>query len=121
LARILSDEHPSKIIVRLGQGEDEAGIQPAKLNGIDLFDGPQGLEVQLHVRLPAPEPAKGVWNHSMPGEHFHKPDSQHSRLAGGYPLGAHLRLINVLQNTSCIAQVQFPCCGQFHSPRQPVE
>jgi hypothetical protein len=37
---VLCDEHLGKILVRLGQGKDEACIQPAGPNGFDLFDGP---------------------------------------------------------------------------------
>jgi hypothetical protein len=40
---VLCDKHLSKILVRLGQREDESRIQPAGPNGFDLFDRPQGL------------------------------------------------------------------------------
>src|SRR4029077_5710472 len=37
---VLCNQHLSKILVRLGQGEDESSIQAAGPNGFDLFDRP---------------------------------------------------------------------------------
>jgi len=57
----------------------------------------------------------------MPGYRSGNSDSKRTRFAKGYPLGASLRLINVLQDTSRIAQKQFPRRAQSNSSGQSVE
>jgi hypothetical protein len=79
------------------------------------------MQLQLHVRLPTPQFAKGVYNQSMPGYRSGNSDSKCTGFAMGYPLGAKLRLIEVLQNATRIVQKQFPGCVQSDTSRQSIE
>jgi len=57
----------------------------------------------------------------MPGYRGGNSDSKRTGLAKGYPLGTALRLIDVLQDTSRIAQKQFARRAQSDSSGQSVE
>jgi hypothetical protein len=57
----------------------------------------------------------------MPGHGSGNSDSKRARFAKGYPLGASLRLIDVLQDTSRISQKNFPRHAQSNSSGQSVE
>ena len=76
---------------------------------------------QLHVWLPAPEFAKRVRNHAMPRERHRNSDAKRTGFAKGYPLGAPLRLFDVLQDASRVAQEQRPRRAQSDSSGQSVE
>jgi len=97
------------------------GIQSAGQDGVNLMNGKQMMQLQLHVRLPPPEFAKGVYNQSMPGYRCRNSDSKRTGLAMSYPLGAKLCLIDVLQDPSRIGQEQFPRRVQTDSARQSLE
>jgi hypothetical protein len=66
------------------------------------------MQHELDVWLPAPEFAKRVHNQPMPRYRRGNSDSEGTGLSEGYPLGASLRLVEVLQDTSRIVQEQFP-------------
>jgi hypothetical protein len=57
----------------------------------------------------------------MPGYRSGNCDSKRTGFAMGYPLGAKLRLIDVLQDTPRIAQKQFPRRVQSNSSRQSIK
>jgi hypothetical protein len=57
----------------------------------------------------------------MPGYRSGNSDSKRTGFAMCDPLGAKLRLIDVLQDTSRIGQEQFSRRVQSNSSRQPVE
>src|SRR6266478_4126931 len=86
----------------------KSGIQAAGQDGFNLINRKQMLQLQLHVWLPTPQFAKGVYNQSMPGYRSGNTDSKCTGLAMGYPLGTKLRLIYVLQDPTRIGQKQFP-------------
>ncbi len=96
-------------------------IQSVGQDGLNLVDREQMMHHQLYVWLPTPEFAERVRNHSMPRERHSDADSQCTGVAKGDQLGASLRLIDVLQDTSCIAQEQFPSRAQSDSSGQSVE
>src|SRR5580700_10825374 len=73
-------------------------IQSTGDDGFNLINRKQMMQLQFHFRLPAPEFAKGVLNQSMPGYRSCNCDSKRPGFAMGYPLGAKLRLVNVLQD-----------------------
>jgi hypothetical protein len=52
---------------------------------------------------------------------FAKSYPQRSSFARGHALCPTLRLLNVLQDTSCIAQIKLPSRAQLDAPRQSVE
>jgi hypothetical protein len=110
-----------QILVPWCETSGKPSIQSAGQDGFNLMNRKQMMQLQLHVRLPAPEFAKGVYNQSMPGYRSGNSDSKRTRFAKGYPLGASLRLIDVLQDTSRIAQKQFPRRAQSNSSGQSVE
>jgi hypothetical protein len=76
---------------------------------------------QLHVWLPAPEFANRIRNHAMPRERHGNSDAKRTGFAKGYPFGAPLRLIDVLQDATRIAQEQRARRAQSDSAGQPVE
>src|SRR6476469_11173200 len=79
------------------------------------------MKHQLHVWLTTPEFAKRVHNQPMPGDGRRNADSKRTRLAESNPFGAALRVLDILQNASRIAQEHLSCFAQSHSPRQPFE
>jgi hypothetical protein len=79
----LRDQQPSEISVRLFQAEDKSGVELAGSNGFHLLKRQHGMQFQLRVRLPAPESAKGVWHHSVPGKRLDESESQSSGSAKG--------------------------------------
>src|SRR5882762_1548821 len=85
------------------------------------MNGDQVLEHQLHIRLLAPEFAKRVHNQPMPGDRCRNSNSKGTGFAEGYSLGAALRLIDVLQDTSRIVQEQFPRRIESDASGQSVE
>src|ERR1700719_2383218 len=97
-----------QILVPWCETSGKPGIQSAGEDGFNLMNRKQMMQLQLHVRLPAPEFAKGVYDQSMPGYRSGNSDSKRTGFAKGYPLGAKLRVIDVLQDTSRIGQKQFP-------------
>src|SRR4029077_4400975 len=110
-----------QILVPWCEISDKPSIQPAGQDGFNLMNRKQMMQLQFRIRLPAPEFAKGVYNQSMPGYRSGNSDSKCTRFTKGYPLGAPLRLIDVLQDTSRIAQKQFSSRAQSNSPGQSVE
>src|ERR1700676_5304752 len=107
-----------QILVPWCEISDKPSIESAGQDAFNLVNRKQMMQLQFRVRLPAPEFAKGVYNQSMPGYRSGNSDSKGTRLAKGNPLGASLRLIDVLQDTSRIAQKRFPCRAQSNSPGQ---
>src|SRR6476646_10586866 len=79
------------------------------------------MQHELHVWLPAAELAKGVDHQSMPGHRGRDADSKCAGLAKSDPFGAPLRLLDVLQDASRVAQEQLPRLTQSDAPRQSVE
>src|ERR1700730_4769430 len=110
-----------QILVPWSEISGKPSIQPAGQDYFNLMNRKQMLQLQLHVRLPAPEFAKGVYNQSMPGYRSGNSDSKRTGFAEGYPLRTSLRLIDVLQDTSRIAQKQFSRRAQSNSSGQSVE
>jgi hypothetical protein len=102
-------------------GGGKPGIQPARQDGFDLMNGKQMMQHELGIGLAAPEFAKGLDNHPMPGQRHGNSDSKRPGFAKGNPLGAPFRLINILQDTSRIAQKQFPRRAQSDSSGQSVK
>src|SRR5229473_6673448 len=118
---ILREFPMCQILVPRRETGGKSSIQSAGQDGFNLINREQMMQLQLHVGLPAPEFAKGVYNQSMPGYRSGNSDSKRTGFAKGYPLGASLRLIDVLQDTSRIAKKQFSRRAQSNSPRQSVE
>src|SRR5258708_27279659 len=110
-----------QILVPWCETGGKPNIQSAGQDAFNLMNRKQMMQLQLHVRLPAPEFAKGVYDQSMPGHRGGNSDSKRTRFAKSYPLGASLRLIDVLQDTSRISQKQFPRRAQSNSSGQSVE
>src|SRR5580704_15010929 len=110
-----------QILVPWCETSGKPSIQSAGQDGFNLMDRKQMMQLQLHVWLPASEFAKGVYNQSMPGYRGGNSDSKRTGFAKGYPLCTSLRLIDVLQDTSRIAQKQFPRRAQSHPTGQSVE
>jgi len=79
-------------------------IQSAGQDGFDLMNRKQMMQLQLHVGLPTPQFAKSVYHHPVPGYRGRNADAKRTGLAMGDPPGATLRLIDVLQDASRIAQ-----------------
>jgi hypothetical protein len=95
-------------------------VQSVGQDGVNLVHGKQMVHHQLHVWLPAPEFAKRVQHHPMPRKRRGNADAERTGLAKGDPLGASLRLIDVLQDTSRVAQKHFPRRAQSDSSGQSV-
>src|SRR6476660_1687562 len=85
----------------------KASIQSTGKDGFDLMNRKQMLQLHLDVRLSTPEFAKGVSNQPMPRYRSGNSDSKRTSSAVGNPLGAPLRIFDVLQDASRIAQKQF--------------
>src|SRR6266851_1792102 len=118
---ILREFPMCQILVPRRETGGKSSIQSAGQDGVNLINRKQMMQLQLHVRLPAPEFAKGVYNYSMPGYRRRNSDSKRTGLAMGYPLGAKPRLIDVLQDATRIAQKQFPRRVQSDSSGQSIE
>src|SRR3984893_18398183 len=99
----------------------KSSIQSAGQDGINLINRKQMMQLQLHVRLPTPQFAKRVYNYSMPGYRSGNSDSKRTGFAVGYPLGAKLRLIDVLQDATRISQKEFPRRVQSDASWQSIE
>jgi hypothetical protein len=110
-----------QILVPWCEISDKPSIESAGQDAFNLMNRKQMMQLQFRIRLAAPEFAKGVYNQSMPGYRSGNSDSKRTGFAKGYPPGASLRLIDVLQDTSRIAQKQFPRRAQSNSPGQSVE
>jgi hypothetical protein len=110
-----------QILVPWCEISDKPSIESAGQDGVNLMNGKQMMQLKFRVRLAAPEFAKGVYNQSMPGYRSGNSDSKRTGFAKGYPFGASLRLVDVLQDTSRIAQKQFSRRTQSNSPGQSVE
>src|ERR1700688_2751490 len=110
-----------QILVPWCETSGKPSIQSAGQDGFNLMNRKQMMQLQFHVRLPAPEFAKGVYNQSMPGYRSGNSDAKRTGFAKGYSLGASLRLIDVVQDTSRIAQKQFPRRAQSDSSGHSVE
>src|ERR1700730_14479066 len=110
-----------QILVPWCEISDKPSIESAGQDAFNLMNGKQMMQLQFRVRLAAPEFAKGVYNQSMPGYRVGNSDSKRTGFAKGYPLGASPRLIDVLQDTSRIAQKQFPRRAPSNSARQSLE
>jgi hypothetical protein len=79
------------------------------------------MQPELRVWVPTSEFAKHIHDRAMPGHRRGDADSKRTSLAKGNPFGASPRLVNVLQDTSGIAQEQFPSRAQSDASRQSVE
>src|ERR1700730_13782509 len=99
----------------------EPSIQSAGQDGFNLINRKQMMQLQLHIRLPPPQFAEGFSNYSMPGYRGGNSDSKRTGFAVSYPLGAKLRLIDVLQDATRIGQKQFPCRVQSDTSWQSIE
>src|SRR6201987_3447289 len=89
-----------KVLVPRSETGRKPNIKSAGQDSFDLMNGKEVVQLQRHARLAAPEFAKGVYNHSMPGHRSCDPDSKGTRFAMRNPLRANLPLINVSQDTS---------------------
>src|SRR6266404_5323348 len=118
---ILREFPMCQILVPRCETSGKPSIQSAGQDGFNLINRKQMMQLQLHVRLPAPEFAKGVYNYSMPGYRSGNSDSKRTGFAMGYPLGAKLRLIDVLQDATRIGQKQFPRRVQSDTSWQSIE
>src|SRR6185295_2629624 len=103
---ILREFPMREILVPRCEPGGEPSIQSAGQDGFNLINRKQMTQLQL--RLPTPQFAKGVYNQSMPGYRSGNSDSKRTGFAMGYPFGAKLRLIEVLQDATRIGQKQFP-------------
>src|SRR6266446_4099957 len=101
---ILREFPMCQILVPRRETGGKSSIQSAGQDRFNLINRKQMLQLQLHVGLPAPQFAKGVYNQSMPGYRRGNSDSKRTSFAMGYPLGTNLCLIDVLQDASGIAQ-----------------
>src|SRR6185436_16142611 len=63
---VRSHQYLIQFRVALRHVEDEARIQPAGANGLDLFQREQRTELQLGVWMPLAESPEGVWNDTVP-------------------------------------------------------
>src|ERR1700750_1429394 len=79
------------------------------------------VQHELNAWLPAPKFTERVYHHDAPRVRRGNPDSKPPGLAEGDPLGAPLRIIDVLQDASRIAQEHLSGFAQSHASRQSVE
>src|SRR3984893_15708138 len=79
------------------------------------------MKHEFHVWVATSEFAKHIDDRAMPGHRRGDPDSKRTRLAKGHPFGASPRLVDVVQDTSRVAQEQFPRRAQSNATRQSVE
>src|SRR6266850_8113158 len=96
-----------QILVPRCDTSGKPSIQAAGQDGFNLINRKQMMQLQLHVWLPTPQFAKGVYNYSMPGYRSGNCDSKRTGFAVGYPLGTKLGLNDVLQDPTRIGQKQF--------------
>src|SRR5689334_15218772 len=105
---VLGELPVCEILVPRRHRGSKPSIQSIRHEGFDLMNGHQMLKHQLHIRLLASEFAKSVYNQPMPGDRRRNSDSKRAGFAERYSLGASLRVIDVLEDTSRIVQEQFP-------------
>ena len=79
------------------------------------------MQHELNAWLPAPKFTKRVHHQAVPRYRGCDADSKSAGLAEGDPLGAPLRVIDVLQDAPGIAQEHLSGVAQSHSPRQSFE
>src|ERR1700686_3584153 len=79
------------------------------------------MKHEFHVWVATSEFAKHIYDRAMPGHRRGDPDSKRTGLAKGNPFGASPRLVDVVQDTSRVAQEQFPRRAQSNASRQSVE
>ena len=72
---------------------------------------------ELHVRLTTAEFAKCVGHHAVPRHSGRDADSKRPRFAEGDPLGAALRVFDVLQDASRVVQEQRSSRTQSNAAR----
>jgi hypothetical protein len=118
---ILREFPMCQIPVPGGDTGRKPNIQSVGQDGVNLMNRNQVMQLQLRVRLRAPESAKGVYDQAMPGYCSGNSDSKRTRFAMRNPFRAKLRLINVLQDTSRIGQKQLARFVQSNSSRQSIE
>src|SRR5258708_30975432 len=118
---ILREFPMRQILVPRCETSGEPSIQSARQDGFNLINRKQMMQLQLHVRLPTPQFAKGVYNQSMPGYRSGNSDSKRTSFAMGYPLGTNLCLIDVVQDASGIAQKYFSRRVQSESSGQSLD
>src|SRR5882757_8418896 len=106
-----------QVLVPGCEASHKPGIQSAGQDSVNLMNRKQMMELQFRVWLSMPKLAKGVYNQSMPGYRSGNSDTERTGFAKGNALGAKFRVIDVLQDTSRIAQEQFPRCTQSDASR----
>jgi len=79
------------------------------------------MKHEFHVWVATSEFAKHIDDRAMPGHRRGDADSKRTGLAKGNPFGASPRLVDVVQDTSRVAQEQFPRRAQSNASRQSVE
>ena len=79
------------------------------------------MKHEFHVWVATPEFAKHIYDRAMPGHGRGDADSKRTGLAKGNPFGASPRLVDVVQDTSRVAQEQCPRRAQSNATRQSVE
>lgn len=89
-----------QFLVPRRDGCSEPNVQSAGQDGLNLMNRHQVMQHKLDVWVPAPELAKGVHHHPMPGNRRGNADLKCTGLAQRNPFGATLRLVDVLQDTA---------------------
>src|ERR1700724_1770207 len=79
------------------------------------------MKHEFHVWVATSEFAKHIYDRAMPGHRRRDADSKRTGLAQGNPFGASPRLVDIVQDTSRVAQEQFPRRAQSNATRQTVE
>src|SRR5580693_7267550 len=79
------------------------------------------MKHELDVWVSSSEFAKHIDHRAMPGHGRGDADSKRPGLAKGHPFGASPRLVDVVQDTSRVAQEQCPRRAQSNATRQSVE
>jgi hypothetical protein len=79
------------------------------------------MQREFHVWVSTSEFAKHIDDRAMPRHRRGNADSKRTGLAKGHPFGAPPRLVDVLQDTSRVAQEQRPRRAQSNATRQSVE
>src|SRR5258708_21230511 len=83
---ILREFPMCQILVPRCETGGKSSIQSAGQYGFNLIDRKEMMQLQLHVRLPTPQFAKGVYNQSMPGYGTRNSDSKRTALVLDYTL-----------------------------------
>src|SRR6266850_5892559 len=96
-----------QILVPRCDTSGKPSIQAAGQDGFNLINRKQMMQLQLHVWLPTPQFAKGVYNYSMPGYRSGNCDSKRTGFAVGYPLGTKLGLNDVFRNRTPFVKKKF--------------